>query len=795
MKKEINKKHVVTIAFYIILVCIITLGYVIKYYNSKKDITMEDIMVEDDSIWLPEPSGSTPTPTPCPAGMHGSPGSCEQCAAGTWSSAGSSSCTGCGAGKWSSAGSSSCSNISAGCYGTSASSKCPNKCAAGSYSSAGSGSCTQCTGQHYQPLEGQNNCNLTCFGDTDGKKCDECKITSLTRLSTSTNCHEPGTSVTLSAKDNGHCSRYTIKYSPAKTFSTQESCAPMEAKAYASGDGGSTEKKINIQQKASWKYVGTVVTTSRLNPRYNANYSCANVYGNCTPHEVPGYYKCTDVHVRCGGNPGAVPHYNFCCMDREYIGLSERLFYREYWPKKECSNPEIYKYLIEQTNDNKNIVNKDTCVMHDIPNYCTPTIEESAEALETDYCEQSKSIVLNSKDSSCLDGTKSFYSIKCMREVGAGFDYGADNETNTSRVLYYGQGYKFNVNTKTTVKCEAVFNDNNWNDTFDHWVDKINFIDYSGKLTAALKKGGEQGKKEWENRADAMQNADSLSGDTHREIYSIWNTVEELRNVVRAYNKFTPPNDYEENVDLILRYKLKKEENEADYNYTFDKKEKKGTYIIEKASGTQPKLNDTGVFSSHCYSGTITELRENCFPINYTISNYSDPREVVLFPQKTMIEKDTGETADDKATTETIDGGNRIYTDNNIDLGTWGMKIRLTGLAAGSTIDNNKCDITIAEQEVKYRPIDVTNPFINSDWKKGENWINDKYNFISIIHATTWSEPAQKSITLAKDDIQAIKDSNNYYQSNKDDPYLGICNGSKETEYDSITERICDQIK
>ena len=96
---------------------------------------------------------------------------------------------------------------------------------------------------------------------------------------------------------------------------------------------------------------------------------------------------------------------------------------------------------------------------------------------------------------------------------------------------------------------------------------------------------------------------------------------------------------------------------------------------------------------------------------------------------------------------------------------------------------------------MKYRPIDVTNPFINSDWKKGENWINDKYNFISIIHATTWSEPAQKSITLAKDDIQAIKDSNNYYQSNKDDPYLGICNGSKETEYDSITERICDQIK
>ena len=781
MKKEINKKHVATIAFYIILVCIITLGYVIKYYNSKKDITMEDIMVEDDSIWLPEPSGSTPTPTPCPPGMTGSPGSCESC----------------GAGKWSSGGTSKCGYISAGCYGTSASSKCPDKCSAGYFSLAGSASCTKCTGQGYQDESGKPSCKK-CFGDVtnNNTKCNECKITSFSVVNSKPNYKEPGTRQVIVAQFE-HCDKYSKVYKPSETFSTPDSCGTIEASVTVTGDGGRDSRSKTINTKDAWKGNSTIVTKKALSSKIAANSSGDNIWGNCTPHEVPGYYKCTNVQTRCGVSASTVevPHYNFCCMDREYIGLSERLFYREYWPMKECSNPEIYKYLIEQTNNNKNIVNKDTCVMHDIPNYCTPTIEESAEALETDYCEQSKSIVLNSKDSSCLDGTKSFYSIKCMREVGAGFDYGADNETNTSRVLYYGQGYKFNVNTKTTVKCEAVFNDNNWNDTFDHWVDKINFIDYSGKLTAALKQGGEQGKKEWENRADAMQKADSLSGNTHREIYSIWNTVEELRNVVRAYNKFTPPNDYEENVDLILRYKLKKEENEADYNYTFDKKEKKGTYIIEKASGTQPKLNDTGVFSSHCYSGTITELRENCFPINYTISNYSDPREVVLFPQKTMIEKDTGETADDKATTETIDGGNRIYTDNNIDLGTWGMKIRLTGLAAGSTIDNNKCDITIAEQEVKYRPIDVTNPFINSDWKKGENWINDKYNFISIIHATTWSEPAQKSITLAKDDIQAIKDSNNYYQSNKDDPYLGICNGSKETEYDSITERICDQIK
>ena len=168
---------------------------------------------------------------------------------------------------------------------------------------------------------------------------------------------------------------------------------------------------------------------------------------------------------------------------------------------------------------------------------------------------------------------------------------------------------------------------------------------------------------------------------------------------------------------------------------------------------------------------------------------------MLLFPQKTTIEKYTGETADGKTTTETLDGGNKIYTDYNIALGTWGMKIKLTGLAAGSTIDNNKCDITISDQELKYRQIDVTNPFINSDWKKGENWINDNYNFISIIHATTWSEPTQNIITLTKDDIQEIKNSTNYYQSNNDYPYLGICDRLNETEHDSITKHICDLIK
>ena len=97
-------------------------------------------------------------------------------------------------------------------------------------------------------------------------------------------------------------------------------------------------------------------------------------------------------------------------------------------------------------------------------------------------------------------------------------------------------------------------------------------------------------------------------------------------------------------------------------------------------------------------------------------------------------------------------------------------------------------------QEIKYRPIDINNPFINDSWEKGENWVNSQYDYTGIIDKDIWNKRALYNINLSKDDISAIKKSN--YNNRGYNPYLGLCDKQDDKLKDSITKNvICKYIK
>ena len=175
-------------------------------------------------------------------------------------------------------------------------------------------------------------------------------------------------------------------------------------------------------------------------------------------------------------------------------------------------------------------------------------------------------------------------------------------------------------------------------------------------------------------------------------------------------------------------------------------------------------------------------------PYNYTWSNVSNPRIVQMIPSVTYIDSFLGENS-----SSGLDGGNKVYTDYYTDLGEYTLKINVQGIAGPrNTITNNQCKLNVGEVNLLYRPIDVSNPFINASWKKGVNWTNEEYDFTKTIHASTWSGGSLYSIYLTDSQIEDLRSSTS---SNRDQlPYYGLCNNPKISNKDNVTQYICGQI-
>ena len=461
--------------------------------------------------------------------------------------------------------------------------------------------------------------------------------------------------------------------------------------------------------------------------------------------------------------------YNYCCVSNGFLELSDDV---KYLTKQLDKNGCPANYTLLEG------VGKNQCKKYTeekIGSCSKAPITSSDPDKSTNVCEGSVSSVLtNGQKCANTDSKeeKSFYKITCVKTNTSSFDYGNDNKENTKRELYNGEGFAYKVSIKEIYNCTYTFYDTVWNDTFNTVLARINRIDTT--LAAYAK---QDKYKEFKNYIDNVLSKKGVNNPERLyELYNMLNT--DLAGVVNDYKTYK--------VDITYP--------NLDVEASIDTKES-GTKVTTKY-GFQRTLKSEGIDKK---SSVVERTLSNGVKVqSYVIKNEANPRVEEFVPKRVCVNKFTGTTsyvgANGKCPTNTIDGGNKIYIGYNTDKtenNTYPITVTITGL--GSEVTNIGCNLIVLKTTYTYRPIEVANPFINSDWKKGDNWVNSLYDFTNVIHSTTWSENLYKKIELPAEDIGAIQKSNSNYKSNS--PYIGLCDRIPSSSQDAVTQKICRTIK
>ncbi len=563
------------------------------------------------------------------------------------------------------------------------------------------------------------------------------------------------------ASGSGSGASYTLTASGAKA-GTGSSCATTTytVKAESGGTSKTATAEVCVYCSA-WK--GPHTGKFFYKQKKNTSPTAAGCYYFVGEQAVEGGYSYTAYYTRCCGGSPPSNDLGACYGNKEYLGIASKAD----WLLKPTSELS-HKYANVKSED-CHPINVSVCKVN-FPNTNPQTVN-------TDICEDTKTISYkDTTECSNNDDSKksNFYTIVCERSITTAFDYGDDNSTTTSRNLYRGQGFGFGIDVKSTHTCTAKFDKDAWLTVYNKFLSKIGFI--SSSLTKYVKNYDYDG---WKKAVDAL----SASKETKSEVFLLWNIMEELKDsVVDGYIGFKPQSTYDEAVDFELSYSVKgKTEVLSDQFIQSEKDFKEGQYLR--------------TLSEERYNLTeYSELRN--IPAYYIMTNSSNPRVVKFIPKRTYIDRYIGKNLSDEA--KGVDGGNKIYIDYNVDPTgdnkSYVINLKVSGLGTNkSSVINNKCDIKVTEEKLLYRSIDVTNPFINSSWDIGANWLNSRFSFTNTIKSNTWSLNSLYNIPLSGDDVSSLKESN---KSNKElYPYLGLCDRLETYEQDSITKKICGILK
>ncbi len=483
----------------------------------------------------------------------------------------------------------------------------------------------------------------------------------------------------------------------------------------------------------------------------------------------------------CGGG---VPQRlsSYCCVDNGVPGLSKNVFYVQSVNNKDCSSyakrlgyPDVSYTLLEN-------VTKDKCKAPDkIVGMCTESSTTPArQEKEASTCETEVKISTSDgvKCSNTSETAKGFYKIDCDRYVDTNFDYGNDGKTDTDRTVVRGEGIPLGINVSSSIKCTYEFYNDNWKTIYNNVLSRIRKVD--SKLESYVKNNDSNG---WKKYIDSKISKITGVKET-KLLYEWWNIIEDLKEIVRYYNSYEPEM-VNNNQTAVVSITTKENGKSITTNYNFS--------AVVTNSG---KVTKTDKFKKAIGINGLDD------PYNYKSSNISNPTKVTLIPKKTCIDITSGNivaTIDSgDCPKNSIDGGNKMYinydTDITKDEDTYPITITVSGLSINdSKVTNNKCSIKVIENTLKYRSIDVKNPFINDDWEKGYNWTNSEYDFTKTIHSSTWSEGTYNKIKISSSDIEALQKSNSKNKALS--PYLGLCDKVDKASQDAITQKLCKLIK
>ena len=566
---------------------------------------------------------------------------------------------------------------------------------------------------------------------------------------------------------------------------TNSNCKETEYTVTATSNNTSKSATVKVCKYCA-KWQGPYSTTTVYKEKQNTSKQARGCYYFVGESKVDGGWTYTGYYNRCCGGiqtqtptpeitpppsttptptsdvtptPTPTPEPEKACYgNKKYLGIATSVG----WQETE-SLERSYKYEgIDE--DECHVINVSTCSISPV----NPLPVD----IDAEICEDTSEISYNDV-TKCSNQDNSFYTIDCTRKITTDFDYGDDTNKNTIRFLYRGQGFKYGVNVTTIHTCTAKFNKDAWIKAYNTFLTKIKYV--SSSLVNYIKNNDKNG---WSKAVDSL----NASKEVKSEVYALWNIIDKLRNIVtNEYLGFVPTNNSEEQVKLSLKYNIN--------GKTYTQNEE--LVILNSNDGDFSKT-----YSSTKFDLTSQNELKN-IPESYVISNENNPRIIKFIPKRTYIEKYLGLDlvfTDDNH----VDGGNKIYLDYNIDSTTnskaYNMIINVTGLGSNkSSVNNNKCDINVGSEELLYRPIDVSNPFIDSKWKIGENWLNDRFSFTNTIKSDTWSLNKLYDVILSNADIASIQESN---KNNKGlYPYLGLCDRLSRKSQDDITKKLCGIIK
>lgn len=429
-----------------------------------------------------------------------------------------------------------------------------------------------------------------------------------------------------------------------------------------------------------------------------------------------------NVEIKCGNTKKTVKVKNcYACYRKLVEQTTDYNRYEYTWATSKPSGYEETDLSEADCNSIKNV----GCQK----NALAPNVSKDATS-----CSGTVSLPLNEKNMCSDSMTNNYYSINCTETVTSNF---IPNKLK----IKIGQGFKFNINLKSTKVCNGDFNKTAWDSDYNKIQNKIN------KTT-----GKEQ---KWYLKL-------------RTELNNIVSEYKRLTNFYKTWNI----NDDTSNPEAVLKI-----------SYLSNKKNKSLEYRFQNTNKTGRVLESKNLGAINLVNGEKLE--------KYSVKIESG---VELIPSKVYFDYQGNVTTNNK---DTIDGGNYFLSDLKSDTGKYDISISISKLGTNEkgTINNNQCKLELEEDNRLYRIIDVSNPFDISTVTAGDNWSNVNYNFKDVINEKTWSESSLYVFNLSPTQIKQIKESNASFNVDKNfTGYLGLCERNV-LKNDPTKEIICDVIK
>ena len=475
--------------------------------------------------------------------------------------------------------------------------------------------------------------------------------------------------------------------------------------------------------------------TTKINKGVAEAKSYNTAYEGCS--KVSDYWTCTKYSRPCGKS---VPNPEPKC----YKNNSDGFLYWGVYSTINNDGDEVTKQGYTLVNN----VDRDSCYTQfkcsrknpdarTVTNECNGTHVPVAE-VNSNNSELTGEYV---KKCGVFDGTTisdDFYKITCQEKMKTAYNGPIFDDNNS--FMYPGTGFKFNYEAKTIVDCKG-----EWHEDFYNKASK--YVD--SYLNA--------------KKAKAFRQEDNSFYDSAKQ------GLADIRNsyITWRLNYFGAPGiagTISDSQPTIPDKVIKKDER------SFNLELVSGYDVATKTCGSEPT-------SAKNFNYTVTYDIKMQMPVVYYNQNSKDMYSTTsctgcaklgrIFPISDI--KDYA--------------GNTAYSYN----------VAINNLGMGHNWTNNEsCGLKVKAKEIVFRPINLSDPFIqqlSSDHKIGLNWKNSVFDFTGIIDKEIWSKPSEYNKVTINEEVGSLikKELANQYAS-----YLGSC--SKGTDQ-SKTPQLCNLYK